>query len=316
MRSIPASAGQEPDAYLQVNGINQLGSLNALVPQLGSLNGQWIVIDHNLIDDIKDEASQGKSSASTKPLTWSTINSFLASTEAVNKKYVFTTDQANSVTKVLKSYGKETVDGYSTYHYLVGFNEANVQTYVTQLCSALQQSSLGSYLESELGQNIISTSCQSLEKSTTRINGNDTVNVWVNTKTRLPYKVRISDPTNASENYIDVGLSYTGGNSYPIFISGQDSDSSTTFSVVTTLNTQNNSGNLSFNIQSKGSSAITAKGSFTITPTNEKLSLTPPANAVPITTVLNNLGLGSLFSGVTGQTSTTQTSDVVPGLSV
>ncbi|HUD10169.1 MAG TPA: hypothetical protein VMR28_00685 [Candidatus Saccharimonadales bacterium] len=301
-RGITAAGNSAPDIYLQVNGINNLNSY--LGPSLGqaaaSLNGKWIVVDHNLIIDLKNEMTKEQKTTSTPPLTWTDVNSFLQAAGKVNKQYLFTTNKKTAVTTVVKKYGRETVNGHDTYHYKIGFIPANTKAYVTAMCSALQQSDLGAYLKSVTNQDVgTSSTCKQLEASAGKIKSSDTVDVWADVNHRVIYKVRSYGTQNPAQNFVDIGLNYTGSSSVlPFFVSGQTKSgtNNTTFAVVATLNTNDQSVGVTVNVQTTGSDATKLSGNFSFKPTNTTLSLTPPQGAIPITTVLNQFGLGGTLT--------------------
>jgi hypothetical protein len=304
-RTIVATGNTTPDVYLQVSGISGLASSlgPTLGPEVSSLNGQWIQIDHNLIADLASAATKAEKSQGSSPtLTWSEIDAFLVAAGKVNQRYVFTSNPATAVTKVIKKYGTQTIAGQKTYHYKVGFVKANVKAYVTAMCTALIQSSLGSYLTAQLGQtsSSLNSSCVSVEKSTDNIKSSDTIDVWANENTHLIYQVQVSDPSNPAENFVDFGLNYKSGDSFPFFVTAQDKTGSATdnLSVVVTLDTKTNSVDLAVQFKENGSSPIEVSGNFSFQPNNTPLSLTPPAGAQEITTVLNKLGLGSYVNEI------------------
>ena len=294
-RTVPAGTNAA-DIYLQVNGIKSIEqSLGTnFGPQIDNLDGQWIVVDHNLIADLEQQLL--KQQGNKPQLHWSDINSFLVSAGQVNQQYVFTTNPSKSVTKIVKTYGKETVDGHKTIHYQVGFVKANVKAYITAMCGALSDSGLGTYIKAQTGQAVKDSSdCKDAENSADQIKSSDTVDVWADASHRILYKVRVSDPSNnPAQNFVDVGLNYTGGSSYPFFINEQNKDSSDTgsFSVVATLDSKANTLKAVVKGSDKGASSFSLNGNFTVSPSNQKLSESAPSKAIPITTVINNLGLG------------------------
>ncbi len=305
LRSIQVPGVSEPDEYFQVNGLKSVSSFFGPIygPKLATLDGQWIVIDHNMLADLTQELNkQVQAAAGSKPkLTWGDINSFLQAAGTVNQKYVFTTNSATSVTKVLKTYGEETVDGNKTFHYKVGFVPAHVKAYVAAMCSALTSSGLGTYLSKENLSSDVNSSCQSLENAVTKINSTDSIDVWADINTRLLYKVRLSDPSNnPAENFVDIGLNYKGGSVYPFFINAQSKSGKTTYSysVVASLNSQANAVNVALNFGSSTDKTINMHASLTVEPTTSQLHLTAPANAMPITTVLTNLGFGQYLTEI------------------
>lgn len=300
VRSLEAAGVDRPDIYLQLNGLKSIGDLigGDLGPKVDALDGQWIVVDHNLISDAEQQVAKQESAKTPAMLSWDDVNDFLKAAGTVNRQYLFSTNENTAVTTIVKRYGKEMVDGHKTYHYKVGFVKAHVKAYVTAICGALAQSKLGAYLKQTTGQGVAdSSTCSDLEKSTDQIKTSDTIDVWADTGLRLIYKVRISDPTdNPAQNFVDIGLNYKGGSSYPFFISGRFKGSNPgTFSVVATLDSQANSLKTVITANTTGDNATKVQGNFTLAPSTTKLSISAPANAKSVTDVVHSLGLGQEF---------------------
>ena len=303
-RSISTPGTSEPDLYVQMNGIKGLGIYlgTDFGPQIDSVDGQWISIDHNLLSDLSQQVLKNQSSQSTfVPPSWNEISAFLQSVGSVNQKYLFSTNKSTAVMIVDHSYGTEMINGHKTYHYKIGFVKDHVKAYITALCAAFQQSSLGNSLTRSLGQTLdFSSMCTSLETSAENIKSTDNIDVWTDVNQRLIYQVRVTDPANPAQSFVDLGLDYKGGNSYPFFVNSQSKDSSNTitYSIIATLNTNLNGLSIVVNATDKGSFPVDVKGNFSIQPNNIKLNLTPPANAKPITSILNSLGLSPFLSGL------------------
>lgn len=318
-RSVQSGNASQPDAYLQISGIKPISGYFGpeLGPKIDTLDEQWIEIDHSLITDLDQQFTKQMNTAqgTTPKLTWEDVNSFLKAASSVNQKYLFTTNSATAVTKVLKFYGQETVDGHHTFHYKVGFNGAHVEAYVGALCSALMQSNLGTYLTQENFASDVQSACKNTETSATKINDSDTVDVWADSDTRLIYKVRISDTSNPAANFVDIGLNYKGGESYPFFISGQSKQNASTqaFSVVFTLNSQTNSVTMNTTIASSGTgSPLELSGTFTVQPSNKPVSVSPPVHTQQLTSVLNILGLGQELTQLENLSLNTNGNSLIP----
>lgn len=300
-RSIAVSSSLEPDVYFQVNGINQLASsLPSYAPLLDKINGQWIVVDHNLFADLISQGSNNKTS-SLAP-SWSSIGSFLLTTSSINQKYLFSSNKSYAVLNILKSYGQETINGVNTEHYLVGLNKANTKSYLNALCSAFVNSSLGSYFKQQSNSlfQLNASDCSNFSASANSLNSSDTFQLWDNIDKRMPYMVRFSDKNNPLQNYIDFGLNYNGGTSYPFFISGTSKSNGATANLSSniTLNTSNNSVVSTVNVTYNSTSKDIFNGNFSFAPTDNKINVQAPAGAIPITTELNNLGISSQLSGL------------------
>jgi hypothetical protein len=296
----PANADMA-DLYFQANGIKGLGDFlgSDFGKKFNNLDGQWIVIDHTLLEDIKSQVTKSASNSTT--LNWPDVVAAAKSFGDVNKQYVFTTKKDKSVTTVVKQYGVETINGHKVYHYKVGFVKQNVKSYITALRDALKSSKLGTWLTAETGKSIDDTiGYTDLEKSADNIKSSDTIDVWSDVHTRLIYKVRVSGTTNPAENYADIGLDYKGGGVYPFFLNSMVKSGSTTekSSFTATLNTNTREFVIKLNDNTTGDTKSSLSGTFTFKPSNDTVSVTIPKNAKTLSAVLDELGLGDLFNAL------------------
>ena len=304
-RSILAAGSTAPDLYVQLSGIKGIGSYlgSDFGPQIDSLDGQWISIDHNLLSDLDQQIlkNQVTQPATSAPLTWPELYSFLHAEGKVNQKYLFSTDKSTAVMSIVHDYGMQTLNGHQTYHYKIGFVKANVKSYISALCSTLEQSDFGTNLKQSLGQSLnMASSCTDLENSTNAINSADDIDIWTDVNQRLIYQVQADDASNPAQSFVDFGLDYKGGDSYPFFISAHAKNGSdiVTYYLNATLNTKLNGISVKVNAVDTGSQAGNLSANLSIQPRTTKLNLVPPANAKPITTILSNLGLSPFLLGL------------------
>jgi hypothetical protein len=293
LRSVHEADNTSPDVYLQVSGIKPtLDSLG--MNSLDTLDGQWISVDHTLIDTIAANAAEqsaGSSLTSAAFPTSAQLEDAAAKIQAVNKKYIFTTDSKTAVLEQSKYVGKETKDGRSTYHYKVGYTKTNLQAYVNALGTALNGSSLNTWAKASNDGKNLSTSLQSLHASINRAKSDYTFDVWVDTETKLIHSLQFVDPSDQS--VMTLSQNYTGGDVYPFVLSVNGKDSATgetstmTMDLSVDTKTNKDSGKLVF---SSGSSSGTLK--FSITPSNDPVKVTAPTGAQSVINVLSQLGLG------------------------
>jgi len=294
------SSSKTPDIYLKATGIKGLGAL-AGSPEIDAettkLEGQWISIDHTLVDQLKSDAGASTTlSNNVKPPTEDQIMSAAKGFGDVNKQYLFTTNKDKSVTTVLKTYGTETVDGNKTDHYKMGLNKANAKAYLKAQESALESSSLWSWIKTNKYDTQVKDAFTQMEASTDNIKSTDTFDLWANVSTRLIYKVRVNDNTNPASNYVDLGLNYKGGSSYPFFISGQSDG--TKFNFTATLDSKTNNVKLAVTANDSSASGVNVSINADAKPSNSAVKVTKPANAIPLMQVLNDLGLGDFLTGL------------------
>jgi hypothetical protein len=312
-----AHPGSGPDVYLQVNGIKNLGFGSLLgIDQnaINSLDGQWILIDHSLLSNLTPTAKPSTPSPSNKDV----VN---AAKEfgTINSQYIFTTNQAYSVTKVVKKLGFQTINGIKTYHYKIGFNKQNVKSYITALRNGFQQSALGAWATKDTGESINTImGYDDLENRANNLSNSDTLDVWINVNSRVIYKVRVDSSSNPVTDYVEVGLNKITGSNYPFFFdySNNSNGSNIYFSITSTLNTANNSigSVISGNI---GDTKIS--GNLGIQPTNTSLTVTAPTNSISLQKALGELGLTNLYNSIISGINTpsqTQPSGIAPSLSL
>jgi hypothetical protein len=289
-----------PDVYVKVSGIEGLGTLMGapeLDGEFAKLNDNWIVMDHTLIDQLSSEATQ--SDQVPLPAREQVLDEARAF-GAVNKQYLLTANKDKGVLKVVKKYGKETIDGHKTYHYLVALQKNNVKKYILAQRDALKDSTLNDWLKKNKLDTSVYKSFDDAADSTKDIKSSDTFDLWADTGQRVIYKIRVKDDKNAANNYVDIGLNYKGGSNYPFFLSGksQDNDTSplTTYSLSAAINTDTGETGLKFSAKEDGTDATEVDANFSYKPSQSAPKIDKPANAIPLNQVLSDLGLGSVLS--------------------
>lgn len=297
IRTIQSGAAT-PDVYVKLSGIKGLGTALGtpdLDPELAKLDGNWIFIDHTIIDSLDSQAGQssGSSSSPTRDQVLDEARAF----GQVNKEYLFSTAKDKAVTKVVKNVGKETVDGHKTYHYVISLQKDNVKKYILAQRDALKSSKLDAWLKKNGYESSIMSSLQDAANSADSIKSSDTYDIWMDTSHRVVYKVRIKDTStdNPANNYVDLGLNYKGGDDYPFFIAAKSDDGSglvTNYSFVIDINTKTNKTAFTFSVKDSGSDSDSLSANFGFQPSLSSVDISKPSGAIPITQVLNDLGLG------------------------
>ena len=299
LRSIkPSSGGSTPDLYLKASGIKGLGGLlgsDDIDKTINGLDGKWIAVDHTLIDNLYSAANSGSSSTPTSMPTRAQVMDELQAFGNVNKQYVFTTDKKKSVTTVVKKYGIENVDGHKTYHYKMALNKTNLKAYIDAQKKALNSSQLESWISKNKLEDSVNSFFGNLQTESKNVSSKDNFDMWIDVNKRLVYKVRVPvGDTNPAANYADIGLNYKGGDNYPFFITGKgkDNGSTSTASLVATLNSKTNSLNLKMNVDSTGTDKYTFNANLTYQPTNDVSKISAPSGSESVSQVLDQLGLG------------------------
>lgn len=289
-----------PDIYLKVSGIKPFLSSYGLT-NLDSLDGQWIDIDHTVIDSALAASNQATSTASKTTTYPSTAQLQDAATkaQAVNKEYLFSTASNTAVLRDEKYLGKATLNGRSTYHYQVGYNKAHLESYLDALGAALDSSSLNTWSKAANSGESVSQllDISSIKSTVANANSSYNFNLWVDAQTKLPASLQFTDPSDRSSVFT-LSQGYTGGTSYPFTFQFNGKDSSSgdqeTDTLHIALNTSTGAYTGSY-AGTEGSSTTTA--SFTVTPSTQTITVTPPSGAEPIVNVLAQLEAAS------GQTS-------------
>ena len=295
--SIEQPNSSNPDVYLNISGYKKfnVGTLLGLDNSaVNSIDGQWIKIDQSLIGSAIDSQSMQTKS---NPLTSKDIAQTVKDIEGVNKKYIFNSDKKYAVTKILKNYGFENIDGHRTYHYKIGFNKENVKSYISDLSSQLTTTPLGKWAMQTYNKPIDKLiNIESLKASADKINDSDSVDVWIDSSLSYIYRVRISDSKNPTTKYLDTGLEFNNFNQIPFYLNLNTSSDGTTNKLVakTIIDTkkQTISGNLKYTISGQGdNTSVSLDTNFN--QSNKQLSLTAPIKYVTLKQALTQLGLGA-----------------------
>jgi hypothetical protein len=295
VRVVHVKAGQTPDVYVRLGGIKSLLDTYGL-KQYDSLDGQWIVIDHTFTDKYANSTSLKADGSMMAPTAAQALDAE-TKIQAVNKQYLFTTDKAKSVLANEKYLGRTTQNGRTLDRYRVGYNKAHMAAYVSAVGVALDSSQLNNWFKASASGKSLNQAMNltTLESTINKSRDDYTFEFWADTKTKLISKVAFVDPSDKS-SVISIGQNYTGGSQYPFSIGFTDNDGKTpqTGNLDFTFDTTTNK--VDFTLSgSDGSTSVS--GNFTVTPSKQTITVTTPAGAKSITSVLNSLGLGSLANG-------------------
>lgn len=312
IRSVVAKGNASPDVYLKVSGVKSYLDSNGL-DTLDNLDGQWISIDHTLIDSYASQLKQmspGGVSAETTP-TYADVLDAETKVQTVNKQYVFTTNASTAVLANEKYLGQTKENGRTANHYQVGYNRDHFEAYTKALATALDSSKLNDWSKkANNGKNLSDIMDFSTTESDIKAaNADYTFDLWVDTGTRLVSKVSFTNPEgkNTPETFI-FALNYTGGDEYPFsiaFTGKDDSGSPQQFTFGGSVNTKTNKINLNMNGSTKDSSGTTTIAfDMNATPSKQGITVTAPTGAKSVNEILNELGLGGLNSGVNSSSDT------------
>lgn len=299
LRMLDSATSDSPDLYLKVSGVKQiLGSSGG--SQLASLDGQWIAVDHTLLDTYKKqlESSAGASADLGVAPTAEQINDASAKVQAVNKMYLFTSDEAKSVVAYKSFVGKETVDGRSVNHYTTTANKTNLKAYIEALGKALDSSKLDTWSTAQNDGKHISEllDTKSIKDSVDDIGDNETFDMYVDAKTKLVQSVTFTDKTEGNSGTLTFAQNYTGGDTYPFSVRVKSADAADNMDITLgmSLNTKTNAVDMAL----KGDTGdINMDMKAKITPNKEKVTVQAPSGAKPVTQVMKQLGLDQSVLG-------------------
>jgi hypothetical protein len=290
-----------PDAYLKVSGIKGLGDEFG-VPALDTLDGQWISIDHtffsNVLKQAQDASGQSSASSTMSAPSEQDITDAAKVIGDQSRKYLFSTDPGTAVFAMHSFVGKETVDGKQTDHYKVTANKDHLKTYIDELGKALDKTKLNDWSKSNYNKSLSDMlDLPGMMKSADNIKSGDTFDMWVNTKTKLVHKIRISDSADPTNNYFEFGLNYNGGAEKPLFMNVHDKQDGVTTSanIGVNINTDTNVVKMNLGLTSddgSGNGATNVTMNATAKPTTSQVDVTAPTGAISLSDALNRLGLG------------------------
>lgn len=276
-----------PDIYFKLSGITGLG-LDEFLPQLKNYDDKWISVSSDYLAsvipaDIDDEASG-------QDFTEKDAAELARIVTDKTREYVFTSDTNKAVVEQRSFVGTEELDGDITAnHYTVAIHKDNTKKY----CKALVESvmSSDSYKKipgvkadsiDEDKKDAIKDCDESVDKD---IKDTDTFDLWVDKKTKLIHKIRVTDE-NDKGTYLEIGQTYKKGSNVPLFVnvhSDKDKyDAKLTLDVDTEKSITKGSLTFDYNDNEK----YTVKAGFEFKPHNGEIKVEKPAGAVSIEDVM------------------------------
>jgi hypothetical protein len=291
MSQVPAGK-LYPDVYVQVNGLKATG-LEALDPGIAAYDGQWILIGSDYLQSLGGSLTDDVASGSSQA-TAADVAQLVKTASGVTKDYLFTTNSDKAVFVKKAFIGKETVDGRSTYHYTVGVNAAHAKDYCVALSNALLSTPAYQHISgktsSELGDAKKSASDQCSTDFEDMTSANDTADMWVDGHYKLIYKIRTYDDNNKN-SYTEIGQNYRGGNTVSLFMNSHDAQAPSDTKLTLDANLKSNDTKLTYAIKDSGASPYDVTTAFTLTASSKAVTVTKPASATPIETLLGAAGV-------------------------
>ncbi|HEY5667742.1 MAG TPA: hypothetical protein VIR03_01115 [Candidatus Saccharimonadales bacterium] len=311
-----------PDAYLKLSGIRGLGA-NVNMPRLDTLDGQWVSVDHTLFSNLA-KSPAGSSSGASPTVTVPSEKDVIAAARAagtVARKYYFSTTPGTAVFKMTSFVGKETAEGKAANHYKVIVNKDHVKAFANELGAELDKTKLNDWAKANYGKSLSAlVDVDGMKKSADGIKPGETFDLWVNTKTKLVHKIRVSDTSTANKDtHYELGLNYDGGAEKPFFVNTYTKEGVTTATVNfgISVNTDTNAVKLTLNAQSDtGGHKATMTLNAIAKPTTSRVQVTVPAGTITLLDAFNRAGLTSYYgavpSGLGGALQNTSQADANP----
>lgn len=281
-----------PDVYIKPAGIKGLGSSFGY-PNLDTIDKQWIVIDHTLLEAA---SSQLVETATPALPTEKQLIAALEVMGTVSKTYVFTGDESKQIMQQSRFVGTENEDRREVHHYKVKLNKANARTFVAELMRSLDDSKFGEWTSAVLGEDLSGSSYeQSVLKSIDSINDTETFDMWIDASTKLLYKIRLTDVADEG-TYVDIGLPIENAKTLPLSLLYKVDNAKTKGSI--TLNTSYDSISNTARVDAKlalaGKDGVSGSVSYEVTPMKAPAPVVTPSNAMPLLEALDQTGLRSL----------------------
>lgn len=297
--TVEAPSSKTPDVYLKVSGVKSYLEQNGGA-QLAALDNQWIGVDHTLLDTLQKQIeTTNNSSASLGQLpTAAQINDALAKTQKVNKEYLFTDNNKKAVLQNVGFVGKETIDGRQVYNYKVKLNHAQARDYIDALGRALDESTLNDWYKKQNNDQNISGTFEILKQGESKSpiakdKADEIFNIRIDLKTKLVQSITFTSATETNPGTLTLSQSYTGGDIYPfaLNVNMKDKENPLEITLGVVVNTKTNNVDLTVKGKNGSSSKTAFDFAAKMTPSDDKVTVTAPTGAKPITDVLKQLGL-------------------------
>ena len=288
-KALDASQSENPDMYVKLSGAKELLSQMGGA-QLSSLDGQWVAIDHTLLDTYEQQLESVAGTNVSGTPSAEQLNDAVAKVQAVNKDFLFTSNKAKSVLTYDSFIGKETKAGHQVNHYKASYDKAHLGSYVEALEKALDESKLNDWAKGQSEGKSISKTIRldELKKAVDKSKGNEVFDVYVDTDNKLVQSIVFTD-TKEKTTYT-IAQNYTGGDTYPFEFAIDSKGSQAgklTFDL--SVNTKTDELGVKINVDITG---MTLALNMTVTPTDKAVTVTAPTGAKPVTDIMKQLGVG------------------------
>jgi hypothetical protein len=323
-RVIGSANSKNPDIYIKASGFKGLSSaLGQYGPMLDGLDGQWIAVDHTLLDNLESSALSGSGSSvsptNVTDLTQDDLAQIYKAVGDVDQQYLLTTDTNKAVLTVVKTVGKEKQDGRTVYHYQVGLNKQHTKDYANALVDRLQNTPLSKVLDGKKLRDSIDMN--SVISAIDKIKDSDTADVYVDTGTKLIRTVRFTDAQN-TQTYVELKMPYLSGDQIPLTLTMHDVSDSGEASIATlgfNVNGKKDTADVNIDIDvpgsAKGDKHTIGNVKLSVTGSTDTVTVDKPTGAKSLNEIIGQLmggtGTDNLFGGAGSASSVTDYSTLL-----
>jgi hypothetical protein len=304
VRTIDAENSDVPDIYFKLGGLTGVDVLirslagpeySQAADVIKSLDEQWYVIDHTLIEQAV-QAGAGTPSYNVPELSEKDMRAISDAVAGVMRDRFFGSEEDKAVFKINDTIGKEDFEGTGSYKLNVGVDKDNFISFLESFESVIKDTKLNDVFEmGAQGQNIdelldfssISESLKDVDFSKA------TADVWVEGNGRFIRNVRIYPSEDKKDtNYLDFMVPYAGGDVIPLVMRAtiDEEDVKGVLSFGIDINQENGDLGLWFDIDlttSGATVAVTAKLAFT--GSDDQVSVDKPESAKSAAELVNQL---------------------------
>ncbi len=312
-RIITKQGNTSPDLYAELSGVNKNLDI-AGANTSDAKQGQWISVDHTLFDAYK---------GNLQPFRINPIGTYIvltgkvpnpvqeqaafAKVQVVNKQYLFSADPSKAVLTKGQFLGKDSIQGRTQYHYIVGYDKAHMQAYIAALGQALDDNQLNDWSkQASNGKNLSEAmDLESLSSQIANAPPDHTFDVWIDAQEKLVGKIAFTDPHGKSSMFTISNNAETGPANFTIEHT-EKNNSGYPKSAKLTIDINSSINSLGFTLDLKnktaaGSTWIT--GSVSFKPDYAILNVTVPKGAKPITDTMSPANQGGEASGASSSAS-------------
>ncbi len=300
VRAIVPEGALAPDVYINVSGLTSvaglLGIVGADAPSgvdsfLSSLDGEWYVVNHTLI-----ESPVSADDTTQLELTEEEIDDITRQALVPIRERLLSANPETAVFRINEVYGDEQFEGDDTVKMNVGINKDNFIAFVSDYQAVIENTKLKELLQSTSPGSSIDE-LLAFDEFEERLNEIDSVDfengsadVWVESNGRFIRNIRLyPDEDNRESNYLDFSLPYEGGDVYPLEMKVRMDEDGSAGALMFGFNFNQVNGNseLLFDVNLEGDSGlVAASGNLVITGTDEPVEVSAPEGATNILEVL------------------------------